>query len=313
MMRPILSGLFAVTAIAVIGLAPTACQSGGIGDPCVPEDEYDPNFPGFKVKEDNIESRSFQCDSRICLANFFQGRVSCPLGQAPPLPCNPADEDSCSPDLGAPKDSVCTESAANAPFCQDNARCDSFSGGEGNGKCNIEGSFCECNPDAELGAAGSCPTGYSCDKETRQCKNYVCHVPGSCQVAKGDASEGDNEGKACCVPGTDVPVAQSVCGQCNPEKNRDAPNAVYCSCRCGVAEGEPEDENFNFCECPEGFECSEIRKNLGLGDTQLTGKYCIKQGTGTEALQAQLECGTLAPGSYDDGTAEQCQGSLAQQ
>lgn len=298
MMRPILSGIFAVFGITAIALVPAACQSGGIGDPCVPEDEYDPNFPGFKVTEDNIESRSFQCDSRICLANFFQGRVTCPLGQAQPVSCEGPKDDSCE------GDAKCVESAANAPQCAKNSDCDGFSGGDGKGKCNSAGKYCECSGE------GSCPGGFTCEESTKQCKSYVCHVPGSCQVAKGDANEGDNKGKDCCVPGTDTPVAASVCGQCAEKDSRDAPNAVYCSCRCGVAEGETEDENFNFCECPEGFECSEIRKNLGLGDAQLTGKYCIKQGTSTDAISAPSQCGTLAEGSYDDGVADQCQGSL---
>ena len=60
----------------------TACQSSGIGDPCVPEDEYQRYFSGYEVGEVNLETRSFQCESRICLVNHFQGRVSCPYGQA---------------------------------------------------------------------------------------------------------------------------------------------------------------------------------------------------------------------------------------
>ena len=28
-----------------------------------------------------MESRSFQCETRLCLVNHFQGRVSCPYGQ----------------------------------------------------------------------------------------------------------------------------------------------------------------------------------------------------------------------------------------
>jgi ankyrin repeat protein len=30
----------------------------------------------------NVESRSFQCETRLCLAANFQGRVSCPYGQS---------------------------------------------------------------------------------------------------------------------------------------------------------------------------------------------------------------------------------------
>ena len=57
------------------------CQSGGVGDPCTPEDEYQPEFSGFAPSEINVELRSFQCETRVCLVNHFRGRVSCPLGQ----------------------------------------------------------------------------------------------------------------------------------------------------------------------------------------------------------------------------------------
>jgi len=72
---------FSVLAMALLGLFPLACQPGGVGDPCTPEDEYDPAFPGYGVAEVNVESKSFQCETRICLVNHFQGRVSCRYGQ----------------------------------------------------------------------------------------------------------------------------------------------------------------------------------------------------------------------------------------
>jgi hypothetical protein len=56
------------------------CQSGGIGDPCTPEDEFFPNFNGFAVGEVTVQSRSYECETRVCLVNRFQGRVSCPYG-----------------------------------------------------------------------------------------------------------------------------------------------------------------------------------------------------------------------------------------
>jgi hypothetical protein len=211
MTRSILSGLLGVFCVVALGGLPLACQSGGVGDPCVPEDEYKTDFAGFKLSEENIESRSFQCQTRICLVNHFQGRVSCPYGQARP---------------GA--------------------------GGAGEG-CQTQSS--------------------------------------------GDA----DKGKACCVPGTDTPVNVEVCGQCADGSGRDANQAVYCSCRCGVAEGEPEDPNFNFCECPSGFVCEQIRPNVGLGDVQLTGKYCIKQGTSYKGVGT---CGTVT-GHH---SAAQCEG-----
>src|SRR5690349_5640823 len=58
-----------------------ACEEGGVGDPCIPEFEFDPNFPGFSKDEISIESRSFQCRTRVCLVANFQGRVSCKYGQ----------------------------------------------------------------------------------------------------------------------------------------------------------------------------------------------------------------------------------------
>jgi hypothetical protein len=73
---------FIVTPIVL--LAAFSCESGGVGDPCIPEDEYDPAFPGFDEKENNAESRSFQCETRVCLVNNFRGRVSCPYGQNDP-------------------------------------------------------------------------------------------------------------------------------------------------------------------------------------------------------------------------------------
>ncbi len=62
-------------------LAGPGCAQGGVGDPCIPEAEYDTCFAGFAVTEVNTESRSFQCQTRLCLVNHFQGRVSCPYGQ----------------------------------------------------------------------------------------------------------------------------------------------------------------------------------------------------------------------------------------
>lgn len=57
------------------------CGGSGVGDPCVPEDEYLTDFTGYSVGEVNVESRSFQCLTRVCLVNHFRGRVSCPYGE----------------------------------------------------------------------------------------------------------------------------------------------------------------------------------------------------------------------------------------
>ena len=270
MTRTILSGLLAVISVVGIAVVPLACQSGGVGDPCTPEDEYDPGFSGFKITEDNVESRSFQCQTRICLVNHFQGRVSCPLGQQAPTSCNGPS----GPDTSAATGCAdCTEAGTLAPDCDPaagamaiTAACAGFAG-----TCNKPGKFCECS------ATTPCPDGYTCDPNSKQCKSYVCHTKNNGQRAGGP----NKRTQDCCIPGTDTPVSTEVCGQCASRSNRDAAGSVYCSCRCDVATGDAKDPNFNYCTCPSGYECSPIRPDLGpvISDTQLTGKYCIKSGS----------------------------------
>jgi hypothetical protein len=66
--------------LALLAWTALGCESGGVGDPCIPEDEFDDEFSGFALGEVNVESRSYQCETRVCLVNKFQGRVSCPYG-----------------------------------------------------------------------------------------------------------------------------------------------------------------------------------------------------------------------------------------
>ena len=83
MTRSMTSSLF-VGVIAIAGVATVAasgCKATGVGDPCTPEQEYNADFNGFSADEVNVESKSFQCQTRLCLVNHFQGRVSCAYGQ----------------------------------------------------------------------------------------------------------------------------------------------------------------------------------------------------------------------------------------
>jgi hypothetical protein len=301
MLRFIRSGLAGLVAVAGVATLPLACQSAGVGDPCTPEQEYEAHFTGFNVAEAYIESRSFQCATRVCLVNHFQGRVSCPLGQsaASIQPCDGPDDTRCAP---AGK---CVASETRAPVCD------------------------PCDPSTDAGCLPlACPPGLTCDPARRVCtcdsaksptlsldgvgyacsyfdpscvpsaaapctgilQSYFCHVPGACQTGSGTPDE--NMGKACCLPGTDAPVGVPVCGQCDRSLSRDAASAVYCSCRCGVAAGAPPEPDFNFCACPSGFTCSEIRPDLHLGDPELTGKYCIKEGSAFGAVSET--CGFVA-------------------
>jgi hypothetical protein len=292
MTRSILCGLLALISVGAVGILPVACQSGGVGDQCTPEDEYDTQFAGFKVAEENIESRSFQCSTRICLVNHFQGRVSCPEGQSASqiTSCNgPSDTTSCDTAAGE----QCVASQVFAPACSGSSGCPTGT------TCNNVSQLCECNTDQTInGVTFFCEpsdpgcTGTGCSQVL---KSYLCHKPGNCQ---SNAANAVNTAKQCCVPGTDTPVAVPVCGQCDAASNRSADQAVYCSCRCcppccsdanrdmsvpcsmdAQNCGSACDPNFNYCKCPNSYTCSEIRANVGLGDAELTGAYCIKAGT----------------------------------
>jgi hypothetical protein len=172
MTRSILAA-FAAT-IAVTVLAGTGgCNSTGVGDPCTPEAEYSPAFLGFDEAEVNVEEKSFQCETRLCLANHFEGRVTCPYGQASTgtaadltaydgthqgcvtpidqpvtgidpttgLVANPPDDPNKQPGAVLPN---CTDrTAAQAVYCS--CRCANV-----NGQTNDGSNYC------------SCPTGFSC-------------------------------------------------------------------------------------------------------------------------------------------------------
>ena len=75
------TGLGLLIATSFCLWAALGCKPGGVGDPCIPEDEYTTGFSGYDEDEVNVESRSFQCETRVCLVNHFKGRVSCPYGQ----------------------------------------------------------------------------------------------------------------------------------------------------------------------------------------------------------------------------------------
>ena len=303
MLRSISEGLLAVVAVAAVATIPAACQSGGVGDPCTPEEESQSSFGGFDISEEYIESRSFQCATRICLVNHFQGRVSCPLGQSASdiLPCSGPQDTSC------PEGEKCV---ASQPFAQACVTCDPAMGSgcvplpcPAGLTCDATLGVCTCD-------STNSPTfmlegvSYACSYLDASCvpgsgtpctgvlQSYTCHTPDACQQAGGTSAE--NKGKACCIPGTDTPIGVPVCGQCGSSGSRDAADAVYCSCRCAVADGAPAEPEFNFCSCPTGFTCSEIRPDITLGGSgqELTGKYCIKVGSAYDGSAAS--CGVVA-------------------
>lgn len=80
-LRQLASYACALLSTILAGSVTLGCAPGHVGDPCVPEDEYTATFSGFGATEANVESRSFQCETRVCIANHFRGRVTCPYGQ----------------------------------------------------------------------------------------------------------------------------------------------------------------------------------------------------------------------------------------
>jgi hypothetical protein len=181
----------------VLGALNIGCQSGGIGDPCVPEDEYQQYFSGYSVTEVNLESRSFQCETRLCLVNHFNGRVSCPYGQTGPTdkyPCHVPGTTGDENTIQVPVNKQFTgRSPANSVYCS--CRC---AGPE------PEGRYCKC------------PTGF-------QCERLLDYIPvlgykelaGSYCVKDGTAySEDADKGTTCTVSNPDAvpPETPGDCG-----------------------------------------------------------------------------------------------------
>ena len=195
-----LSPLNLLLLAATLGLSALGCQSGGVGDPCTPEDEYRQSFNGYAMTEVNVESKSFQCETRVCIVNHFQGRVSCPYGQT--------------------EDILDSGSTPKPPT--DSARC-RIPGT--NGKHCLDQSGTKSVDCAEAGA------GMNIDEIT-------------------------------------VPVQSQLI-------YRNAQDTVYCSCRCAGP-----DPAAKYCECPSGYVCQELVRELGLpGKAELAGSYCVKNGT----------------------------------
>jgi len=182
---------------SLLGGLAVGCEPGGVGDPCVPEDEYQPTFSGFSVEEVNVESKSFQCVTRICLVNHFRGRVSCPYGNsqssanmgqaAPPPDCIiPGDPTA---RIEAAVDPQLTERRADdAVYCS--CRCD---GPDANAR------YCECPSgfscvrlveELGIGDRGQLAGSY-CVREGTAYNKFEVDVNNSCQYADRDVPDGE--------------------------------------------------------------------------------------------------------------------------
>src|SRR5262249_23714952 len=155
--------------------------------------------------------------------NHFQGRVSCPMGQDVPTSC--AHGEACG------NGESCVKAGTFLTACDpanNNKECLPMH------VCDRNGKFCQCKADVDCPQTGPVP--YGCDLDGKsptvnQCISKVCHKPGNCQtecnIADADC-QASNKGKACCIPGTDVPVTSPICGQCEASSHRAAEDSVYC-------------------------------------------------------------------------------------
>jgi hypothetical protein len=161
-----------------LGSSFVGCDYGNVGDPCTPDAEYSPDFAPFDMGEVYLESRSLQCATRLCLVNHFQGRVSCPLGQA----SSTDDQQSCLVPDGSER--VQTEvpawdldrPAERAVYCS--CRCD---GPE------VDARYCEC------------PSGFECQKLAPEVTPENRELSGSYCIERGSAYQPSEEGGPTCL------------------------------------------------------------------------------------------------------------------
>ena len=126
-----------------------SASAGALGDPCEAVDEANPHFTAYGVTEISLASRYAGCESGICLANHFQGRLSCPYGQPAdpndPSQADPAHQDCMTtgpnpvPVAGPVPPQLVNRPPEKAVYCS--CRCDGPAG---------EGPYC------------ACPSGFEC-------------------------------------------------------------------------------------------------------------------------------------------------------
>jgi len=152
----------------------SACKTGDLGVPCVSEEEYQADFSGFSEAEVSTESRSYQCESRLCLVNHFRGRVSCPYGQKADGSGNCTLPDS-NVRVSVPVDPQLQNRRANdAVYCS--CRC---AGPDANAR------YCEC------------PSGFGCEELVPGVGANNKQLVGSYCVMEGTSYVPGHNGAAC--------------------------------------------------------------------------------------------------------------------
>jgi hypothetical protein len=162
-------------AIFVLGTLGVACKSGGVGDPCIPNLEYSATDPGAVETGAQIEDRSFQCETRVCLVNHFRGRVTCPWGN----------------ELGGSK-------VAGAECLVPGTDVRVAAGVKPNCRERKDYVYCSCRCAGDDAAAKycECPSGYVCDTVTNSLDKSLMRPNDKYCVLDGNNSSLDS--KYCC-------------------------------------------------------------------------------------------------------------------
>jgi hypothetical protein len=66
--------------IGALAFHANGCAPVNVGDPCIPEAEFNPASGAAVPNDLSIDVNSVQCETRVCLIHYFKGRVSCPFG-----------------------------------------------------------------------------------------------------------------------------------------------------------------------------------------------------------------------------------------
>ncbi len=165
-----------ITMLACSGQIPPATSvKAALGDPCILDDEYFSTFAGYTASEVNVEDHSSMCSTGVCVVNHFQGRVSCPYGQA----AGSADclvRGSKVPVSGAVQPQLAARMAAQAVVCS-----------------------CQCNGDGP-GPYCTCPESMQCEHLIDELHLSASDLAGSYCIPKGTQYEAKSDQTLCTDP-----------------------------------------------------------------------------------------------------------------
>jgi len=157
-----------------IAIVAAACKTGDLGVPCIPEEEYLTDFSGFSEGEVTTESRSYQCESRLCLVNHFRGRATCPYGQKADGSGNCTVPDSGVRISVAVEPQLQNRRAAEAVYCS-----------------------CRCNGPDSNARYCECPSGFACEELVPEVGSTNKQLVGSYCVMEGTSYVPGQAGSSC--------------------------------------------------------------------------------------------------------------------